>query len=595
MNIVKKLLCLLTGAERKRATLLMGMIAIMAFLDVLGVASILPFMAVLTNPELVETNTLLKSLYTISGGFGIHAINQFLFLLGLLVFALLVCSLTFKALTTYALVHFALMREYSIGKRLVESHLNQPYTWFLDRHSADIGKSILSEVQVVIANGMLPLMTLMAQGVVTLSLVILLIVVDPFMAIIIGVVLGLAYFGIFITLANLLDRLGTSRTESNHERFKVVSEAFSASKEVKVGGLEQVFVKRFAQPAETYAKAQATAQVIAQLPRFVVEVLAFGGLMLLVLYLLRTKGSFEEVVPFVALYAFAGYRLMPALQQIYASLSQMRFVAPALDSLYEDLTNLRELHSNQRSCGSLSLNESIELNQVSYFYPNSNSSAISEVDVLIPALTKVGFVGTTGSGKTTTVDLILGLLEPQHGRLAVDGQTIDASNVRQWQQMIGYVPQHIYLSDDSIAANIAFGADANEIDYEAVEHAARIANLHQFIVNDLPDGYSTSIGERGVRLSGGQRQRIGIARALYRSPKVLVLDEATSALDNLTEQAVMTALNSLSRDVTFIMIAHRLSTVRQCDRIYLFERGRVKACGTFEELSGNHASLRIIE
>jgi ABC-type multidrug transport system fused ATPase/permease subunit len=197
----------------------------------------------------------------------------------------------------------------------------------------------------------------------------------------------------------------------------------------------------------------------------------------------------------------------------------------------------------------------------------------------------VGFVGATGSGKTTTVDVILGLLEPQKGSLSIDGQIIDATNRRQWQRSIGYVPQHIYLSDDTVTANIAFGVDINDIDQQAVEHAAKIANLHEFVTSDLPDGYNTTVGERGVRLSGGQRQRIGIARALYHNPKVLILDEATSALDNITEQAVMEAVNNLGHEITIILIAHRLSTVRQCDQIYLLERGEVKATGTYQELT----------
>ena len=206
----------------------------------------------------------------------------------------------------------------------------------------------------------------------------------------------------------------------------------------------------------------------------------------------------------------------------------------------------------------------------------------------------MGFVGTTGSGKTTTVDVILGLLEPREGVLKIDGQPITTANRRQWQRAIGYVPQHIYLADDSVASNIAFGVNAKDIDQKALERAAKIANLHEFVINDLPQGYATTVGERGVRLSGGQRQRIGIARALYHNPQVLILDEATSALDNLTEQAVMDAVNNLGHDITIILIAHRLSTVRQCDQIYLLDRGELKAQGTFDELSENSTQFKLM-
>jgi ABC-type multidrug transport system fused ATPase/permease subunit len=231
------------------------------------------------------------------------------------------------------------------------------------------------------------------------------------------------------------------------------------------------------------------------------------------------------------------------------------------------------------------LTQAIRLHQISYRYPNTSYYAVRGIDITIPAHTKVGFVGTSGSGKTTTVDVILGLLEPQEGCLSVDGQPITVANLSRWQRTIGYVPQHIYLADDSVATNIAFGVKPKDIDQLAVERAAKMAHLHEFVVKDLPQGYATTVGERGVRLSGGQRQRIGIARALYHKPHVLILDEATSALDNFTEQAVMEAVNNLGHEITIIMIAHRLSTLRQCDQIYLLERGEVKAQGTFNELA----------
>jgi ABC-type multidrug transport system fused ATPase/permease subunit len=592
LKTLKKLLALLTPAERKRAAVVMGMILVMAFLDMLGVASILPFMAVLANPELVQTNALLNTAFTTSSHIGIYTTEQFLFALGVLVFILLVTSLAFKALTTYAQTRFALMREYSIGKRLVEGYLHQPYSWFLNRHSADLGKTILSEVGTVIGNGMIPLMTLMAQGTVALALLILLLVVDPLLALSVGVVLGVAYAGIFAVMSGWLKRLGQARIEANKERFTAVSEAFGAAKEVKVGGLEHAYIQRFAKPAEIYAKGQATVQVIAQLPRFALEAIAFGGMLLVILYLMAQSGSFASALPIIALYAFAGYRLMPALQQIYGAFTQLRFAGPALDALHQDLSSLQAADALHGNLTPLPLTQAIRLEQISYRYPNAPQPALKGIDLTIPAHSTLGFVGATGSGKTTMVDVILGLLEPQEGALKIDGQLITVANRRQWQRAIGYVPQHIYLADDSVAANIAFGVSAKEVNQEAVERAAKIANLHEFVSNDLPLGYATTVGERGVRLSGGQRQRIGIARALYHNPQVLILDEATSALDNLTEQAVMEAVNNLGHDITIILIAHRLSTVRQCDQIYLLERGEVKAQGTFEELTQANERFR---
>ena len=592
MQIIKKLLYLLTPSERKRASVLMCMILVMALLDMLGVASILPFMAVLANPELVQTNEVLNTAFTMSGHIGVHTTDQFLFALGVLVFVLLVTSLAFKALTTYVQIRFALLREYSIGKLLVEGYLHQPYSWFLNRHSADLGKTILSEASAVISGSMLPLMTLIAQSTVTLALLILLIIVDPLLALSGGMVLGLTYAGIFAIMSGWLKRLGQVRIDSNKERFTAVSEAFGAAKEVKVGRLEQAYIQRFAKPAEIYAKGQATASVIVQLPRFALEAIAFGGMLLVILYLMAKSGSFTSALPIIALYAYTGYRLMPALQQIYGAFTQLRFAGPTLDALHQDLSSLQAANTQQGHLCPLPLTQAITLNQVSYRYPNAPQLALKGIDLTIPAHSKVGFVGATGSGKTTTVDVILGLLEPQEGSLKIDCQSITAANCQQWQRAIGYVPQHIYLSDDSVAANIAFGVNANDINLQTVEHAAKIANLHEFVSNDLPQGYASRVGERGVRLSGGQRQRIGIARALYHNPKVLILDEATSALDSLTEQAVMEAINNLGHDITIILIAHRLSTVRQCDHIFMLEQGEVKAQGTFEELSQANEHFR---
>lgn len=584
METINKLLDLLSPSEVKRAAVLMVMMLAMASLDVLGVASILPFIAVLANPALVETSPILLWAYQFSANLGVASVDQFLFLLGFLVFVLLVFSLTFKALTTYAQTRFALMREYSIGKRLVEGYLHQPYSWFLNRHSADLGKNILSEVSGVISGSLVPVMTLVAQVAVTLALLALLLVVDPLLAISVGLVLGIAYGGILALMSGWLNTLGEARIQANQERYTVVSEAFGASKEVKAGGLESIFIERFAKPAEAYAKGQATAQVIAQIPRFALEAIAFGGMLLVILYLMDQSGSFAAALPIIALYAFAGYRLMPALQQIYGSFTQLKYAGPALKALHADLMGLKPAEPDNNLLEPMPLNKCIELNNILYQYPNASAPALNGINLSIPSRSTVGLVGSTGSGKTTTVDLILGLLEPQTGTLCIDGQVVELSNRRQWQKSIGYVPQHIYLSDDSVSANIAFGLVPEMVDQQSVERAAKIANLHDFVIQNMPQGYSTMVGERGVRLSGGQRQRIGIARALYHNPSVLILDEATSALDNITEQAVMDAVNNLSHNITIILIAHRLSTVRQCDQIYLLEKGEIKATGTFEEL-----------
>ena len=580
---IKKLLYLLTSYERRRAMLLLTMILFMALLDMLGVASIMPFIAVLTNPEIVETNEILNTVYKASSIFGVENNQQFLFVLGIFVFILLITSLSFKALTNYAQVRFTRMREYTIGKRLLEGYLHQPYSWFLNRNSAELGKTILSDVSTVISKGFAPMMILIIQSAVTLSLLILLILVDLKLTLIIIITLSLAYGLIYKFNKNLLNRIGKENFKAAQERFSTLTEAFGASKEVKVGGLEENYIKRFSDPSITIAKTIALEALVSHLPRLALEAVAFGGMLLVLLYLMAQGGDITNVIPVIALYAFAGYRLMPALQHIYVSLTQLRIVGPALDSIHNDLKNL-EYKITDKGENSLGFNKKISLNHIYYHYPNASRTALKDINLSIPVLNTVGLVGTTGSGKTTIADIILSLLEAQQGTLKVDGIVINKHNQKAWQRSIGYVPQQIFLADDTVAANIAFGVDHENINQEAVENAAKIANLHKFVINELPLQYKTTVGERGIRLSGGQRQRIGIARALYHKPQLLILDEATSALDSLTEQAVMEAIHNLKYKITIILIAHRLSTVKKCDKIFLFEQGELKNEGTFDEL-----------
>ncbi len=590
MQTFKKLLFLLSPSEQKHAGLLLLMIIIMALLDTIGVASIYPFMAVLTNPGLIETNLILNTMFQASSIFGVDNNEQFLFALGTLMFVILVTSITFKALTSYAQVRFVLMREYSISRRLVEGYLNQPYSWFLSRHSADLGKAILSEVATIIGVGITPMMTLISTSMITITIITLLIIVDPKLAIIVGLSFTGAYGIAFFFTRKILNRAGKRRFKSNQLRFTTVIEAFGASKEVKVGGLEQTYVNRFSNIAKTFARSQASEAVISLLPRFILEIIAFGGILLIILSTMSQLGDFNSILPILSLYVFAGYRLMPALQQIYGALTQLTFVGPSLDKLYDDIKSLKSFDRNQDQ-GVLPLNKSITLNNIHYNYPDASRTALKNINLSIPAKSTVGIVGATGSGKTTTVDIILGLLEVKNGTLEVDGKIITKQNSRSWQKSIGYVPQNIFLSDDTVSANIAFGVEPENINQEAVEKASKIANLHEFVTDELPNKYQTTVGERGVRLSGGQRQRIGVARALYHNPQVLILDEATSALDNQTEQAVMDAINNLGKKITIILIAHRLSTVKNCDNIFFLSKGELKGQGKFEELKKNNISF----
>ncbi len=592
MNTIQRFLILLSKGEQKNALLLIFLILIMALLDMIGVASILPFMAVLTNPGIIETNVILNKMFQISKSLGVQSNDHFLFVLGMLVFILLIFSLAFKAFTTYVQLRFVVMREHSISKRFVESYLNQPYFWFLNRNSADLGKTILSEISQIIGKGLKPLMEMIARGMIALALIILLILADPKLALIIGFSLGGTYFLIYLLSSKYLNKIGKVRLENNKLRFLRVNEAFGAIKEIKVGGLEEIYIKNYSKSSKTFARTQALSAVIAQMPRYALEGIAFGGVMLVILYLMLEKGSFNNALPILSLYVFAGYRLLPALQQIYVSFTKISFVSPSLHELSDEFKNLKLLKSME-SKGNFSVSKSIILKNIYYNYPNSGRTVLEDINITIPAKSTVGIVGATGSGKTTTVDIILGLIEAQKGTLEVDGKLISKHNSRSWQKSIGYVPQHIYLSDDTIAANIAFGVEPKNIDQNLLKKVSKIANLDDFVLENLPEKYETIIGERGIRLSGGQRQRIGIARALYHNPTVIIFDEATSALDSQTEQAVMEAVNNLGKDITIILIAHRTNTVRNCEVIFKLEKGKVVDKGNYSDLFPKEKNLSI--
>ena len=598
LDMIRKFYDLLSSTERRAAVILLLMILVTGIMEAVGVASIMPFLSVLANPEIIKENALLSSVYQ---SMGFSDTDAFLFFLGVASFFLIVFGLGLRALTEYALARFTHMRNYTLSSRLLRGYLGRSYSWFLNRHSADLGKTVLSEVQQVITQALVPTAEFIAHLVITICLIALLFVVHPLVALCAAVTLGGAYAAIYAVLRRYLSRIGADRVRANQERFQVAQEVFGGIKEVKASGLEAGYLNGFAKPARRFARRQAANMVIARVPRFLLQALAFGGILVVVLVLLVVRdGELAEVLPVLGVFAFAGQRMLPALQKVYQNAAKMRFGKPAVDALHKDLMGtsfdeqaLERLNKARRATP-MGLNHSLDLVNVDFRYPEADGPAIRDLNLTVDAHTSVGFVGPTGAGKTTVVDLILGLLKPTEGDIRVDGNSITGERLASWQRSLGYVPQQIFLADDSVTANIAFGVPKNEIDQEAVERAARIAELHNFVVDQLPQGYETTVGERGVRLSGGQRQRIGIARALYHDPDVLVLDEATSNVDSATEKAIVESVNQLKGGRTIIMIAHRLTSVKNCDCLYFLKDGRLDAAGTYDELFENHEEFRVM-
>ncbi|MCI5135517.1 MAG: ABC transporter ATP-binding protein, partial [Candidatus Electrothrix sp. AW2] len=563
LDIIRQLRDLLTPSEKRNAVILFCLILATGVMESVSVASIMPFLSVLSNPDVIQKNAYLSYSYK---ALGFSSSHSFLVFTGGLVFVVVVSSLVLKTLTQYALARFTQMRNYTISTRLLQDYLGQPYSWFLNRHSADLGSTVLAEVQQVINGVLIPIAQFVASLVIATCLIITLLIINPMVAVFAAVLLGGSYSLIYTVLRNHLSRIGTERVQSNKERFQIAQEALGGIKEVKAAGLEAGYMNSFGRPARRFAKCQATEMIIGQIPRFALEALTFGGLLAIVLVMLATRGGdLGQVLPILGVFAFAGQRLLPALQQIYQNATKMRFGKPALDALHADLSEEKNQPlKSAKDVAPLPLKQHIEFTNIGFTYPGASQPAIHDLILKIPAKTTVGFVGSTGAGKTTLVDIIMALLPPDHGQLLVDGQAIfeeqknpapTVDNVKhniyntqkQWQRALGYVPQQIFLADDSVSANIAFGVPAEKVDQTAVERAAKIAELHEFVTQELPQGYETTVGERGVRLSGGQRQRIGIARAMYHDPDVLILDEATSALDNITERAIMDAVHNLSQ------------------------------------------------
>ena len=592
MTTLRKIYALLSSQERRKILWILPLITFMALMQVIGVASVAPFLSLLSQPNLIETNQYLNWAYTT---FDFTSHNRFLMACGLGAFVIILFSNMTTAFTMWTLYQFSWGTYHSLSERLLTSYLYKPYAFFLNRNTSDLGKNILSEVSEVVRGVLVPTMQLFARGIVAVFVILGLIAVDWRLALLLFSLLGGAYTLIFVLMRRKLADYGKARVKANKERFHSAVEALAGVKEVKLLGKEPIFIRRYSKPSRKYTYVTAATQIVGQLPSYGLEALAFGGILMMVVYLLSVGRSPGSIVTLLGIYAFAIYRLMPALQQIFSSVTAIRANEASLDAVFEDLrTSKISVPTNRDNITTLSFEKSLELKNITFQYPESDEPVIKDFSLSIKANTSVAFVGSTGSGKTTTVDILLGLLEPAAGQLVVDGVEVTPDKVANWQKNLGYVPQVIYLNDDTIARNIAFGVHHTQVDREAVERAAKLANIHDFIVSDLPQGYDTPVGERGIRLSGGQRQRLGIARALYHNPAVLVLDEATSALDGVTEEHIFNSVNDIGKSKTIIMIAHRISTVRNCDVIYLLDKGRIVAQGAYEDLLATSPEFRAI-
>lgn len=593
----KKAYALLTTAERRQFWLVLGFSIVVAFFEVIGTLSVMPFLAVLADPGRIEVNHTLSWVYD---SLGFTDKQAFLIFLGGVSFTLMLVSASMRAVGQYIVFRFSQLRGYSISRRLLEAYLRRPYAFYLSRHTGEMSQKLLEETAVLTNQVYQPLTERAAQLVIVVALVSLLVAVNPVVALTALAVLVSCYALIFIVTQGMLRRIGRWRIAANATRFRVAAETFGGVKTLKLLGQERSNLERFGTAALQIAELQAKAQTLGVVPRFGIEAVAFGGIVVLALVLLVQHGddpgdAVGQLLPLLGLYAFVGYRIMPAMQKVYFATTQMRIGTAVLDAIAEDLSGYDDLPELLEGPASpLPFAREVSLEGVTFRHGGAEAPSLHDITFGLPKGSTLGVVGSTGAGKTTLMDVFLGLLTPEAGAICVDGTPVTPKTLRAWQIGIGYVPQDIFLVDGTIAENIAFGVELKEINFERVKTCARMAQLADFVTGQLPDGYDTMVGERGVRLSGGQRQRVGIARALYHDPDILVFDEATSALDTVTEKAVVETIAALAGTKTMMIVAHRISTIRDCDRILVLEGGRIVAHGGYQELHESSWEFRAL-
>ena len=583
--------------SRKSLPLLLIVFILSSVLEALGIGLIGPFLNLASNPDFLHKIPLLQWIYL---QLNLQSSSQFIPIVGLVI-AIVFCLKSFLYfLARKYISSFSFNQKAKLSSRLLKTYLTVPYTFYLRKNTASIINNIIVETQGFTVGCLLPLLEGIANLIVVLILVLLLSKTDLFLLVLILAVF-FPIFLLFYQLRNQFNQWGWEATQANQEVIQIINHSLGGLKETRVIGCESYFHQQIEYQAQRMAQAATLSHTFQRLPRIVIETCL---ILFVVIFISVSQLFFEqniqELTSTLAVFAVASMRLIPATSQLLEAMGQIQNRSYSVDRLYLDLKEIEKqkaiqplesvpgftggnLSSSQYGENqTISFAEIVELNEVTYSYPGSSGPAIDKLSLSLRKGQSIALIGKSGAGKTTLVDVILGLLEPESGNIRVDGVSV-YSNIRSWQNLIGYIPQSIFLIDDTIESNIAFGVPDRLIDPAKLERAIKAAQLEE-LIEQLPDGIKTVVGERGIRLSGGQRQRIGIARALYHEREILVLDEATSALDNETEKLVSEAIRSLAGTKTLIIIAHRLSTVEHCDRVYLLEKGRIVRSGSYQEV-----------
>jgi len=539
-------------------------IIIGTILELVGVTAVLPFIEVAMDADKIHSNKAIELLYDF---FRFESIQDYLAFMAILLILIYILKNFFLVYLNYNIYRFNYDNQRLVAKKLLDTYLKEPYVFFLNHNSADLVRNI-KEDTIGLFDTIIASMQLLAEGMVTLVLFLYLLYKDKTITLTVGVVLILFVFFVMKKIKHNVEMCGSNVRLSKGGMTKWILQTFGGIKETLILGRTDFFEKKVDEQYCLYSNSQKKYQVLSYIPKPLLETICVGTILLAIIIKLQMGVSPDYFVSTVAIFAVAAFRLLPAFNRITIYINRIHFGKPSLIAVYDDLRDIENhvIREEKRGDNRTKFEESIEIIGVDYKYPDSNSYVLKDIGLKILKNKSVAFIGASGAGKTTLADVILGLLDPQSGDILVDGASV-LNSIENWRMCLGYIPQTIFLLDDTIKANIAYGLEENSVDETKLKKAIEDAQLKEFI-DSLEDGLNTVIGERGVRLSGGQRQRIGIARALYNDPEVLILDEATSALDNDTESAVMEAIDSLSGRKTLIIIAHRLSTIKNCDYVY---------------------------
>ena len=547
-------------------------------------------MAIVMDPGIISRYTWIEQFAT---ALGLHSQQSAVIAAGGLTICVLTLGNAVSAANLWAQTRYIAKARRVLSSELFAGFMRLPYSFHLERDTASLSRALGSDVESALGGFLASLLGVVAKGLSGLVLISFIVIVDPLVALGTVLILGGGYMFVYRLIRVRQSRLGAKMVDASDALGRATLEGFAGIKELRVLGRESASTDSYNAALNALTKTQAQNLLSAALPRYVIEVIAYAGIVAVTLGFVL-KGEGVAAVPSLALYALAGNRLVPIFQQFFASAITIKYHTRAVDSLVADLKIVRDTPLMAVEIAEqepLKFQHEILLKDIVFTYPNAHTPSLKGVSLTILKNQSIGFVGRTGAGKTTLADVILGLYQPQSGVILVDGTLLTEDNERSWRKRVGYVPQTVFLTNASIAENIALGIPSHQIDHAAVVLAARMAQAEEFI-ELLPDSYQTIVGERGVKLSGGQRQRLGIARALYHQPDVLIFDEATSALDGMTEDAVMEAVQRLSQQCTMILIAHRLRTIQACDRIVMLEAGAIVADGTYHELINNSPAFQ---